>query len=223
MSMKRKIALILLLATALTLTACGPQKDAAPVAQEPGSLPTQSAEPEITPFPQATFADQNTGSAGAATPDPFEQLRYDGPPSALRPEARDYQDIGPIEIGEFIHWDLSRMSATMAYAQLYAMLMQPEGYVGQTVKVQGEYYPLTDDEGITRVHGVIVSDMAACCQVGLEFLLTGNPPPGTYPPPMSTVEMTGLFDLCNDGGEKFCVLRINELKVLEKASPSGIN
>lgn len=219
--MKRVRLVVLLLATALTLSACGTPKDAAPVSTISGSPPVQSAAPETTPFPQATFPDQNSGNTGSSTPDPFEQLWYDGPPSALRPEAQDYRDIGPIVIGELIHWDLSLMSTTMAYAQMYAMLMSPEEYVGQTVRVKGQYYPLMDDQGVTLFHGVIVSDIAACCEVGLEFILTGNPPPSAYPTPMSVVEMTGLFDLCNEDGQKIAVLRINELKVIQEALPPG--
>lgn len=229
--MKRGILVALLLAAVLTLTACGTPKDAAPAPTATAELPAQTE----APAPQATQVPdtgdqippeealaQIIAAGDAATPNPFDKPVYDGPPSAMRPEATHYRDIGPLDIGPVIHWDLSRMSATMAYAQLYTMLTEPEKFVGQTVKVRGQYYPSADENGVPLYHFVIVFDAAACCELGIEFLWTGNPPANMYPPPMSIVEMTGLFDICNDGGEKFCVLRVDEFEVLQEAQPPSV-
>lgn len=224
----------LLLAAALVLTACGAPKEAqsspGDVAAQPENtqaVPAATAPEGVVPgeasqAPAAEVLQQIVQTGGAPTVNPFEKSVYDGPPSAMRPEAAHFRDIGPLEMGKVIHWDLSRLSSTMAYAQLYTMLTEPEQFVGQTVKVQGQYYSSPAEDGVPQYHFVIVFDAAACCELGVEFLWTGNHPASDYPALMSIVEMTGLFDICNDGGERFCVIRIDDLKVVQEAPPPSI-
>lgn len=198
--MKKTIFISLLICLALLLTGCG-AGDKAPESSPVANITAPAA-------PSAEPAVQNA----APTKDPFAREVYNGPPSALDPGAVHYQRIAPFTVPAVIQWDLSRLSATMAYAQLYTMLTEPEQFVGQSVKIRGQYSPTINDSGVTQYHGVVVYDSAACCELGIEFLPTGSQQ--LYPAPGSLIEMTGLFDICNDGGQKFCCLRVHDITVI---------
>ena len=70
--------------------------------------------------------------------------------------------------------DLSVMSGTVVYAEVYNMVYSPDRYLGKTIRVKGKYasnyYELTD-----KVYSyVVVSDATACCAQGLEVNLNGK-------------------------------------------------
>ena len=70
--------------------------------------------------------------------------------------------------------DLSVMSGTVVYAEVYNMVYSPYRYLGKTIRVKGKYasnyYELTD-----KVYSyVVVSDATACCAQGLEVNLNGK-------------------------------------------------
>ena len=80
--------------------------------------------------------------------------------------------------------DLTVLSSTMVYSEVYNMLYNdPAYYLGKTVKARGEFsiYQLVTD-GVLQPDPVsyacIISDAAACCAEGMEFVLEGN---YTYP------------------------------------------
>ena len=67
-----------------------------------------------------------------------------------------------------IDFDLTKMSATMIYAEVFNMLIEPEKYENKRLKIKGLftiYNEGTNDE----VYSVIVPDATACCQQGIEF------------------------------------------------------
>ncbi len=220
--MRHTKIMVLLAAAVLLLTACGAPKDSPATAAPQQTVEATGAPAASAAAPGAAALEQIVTTGAVATDNPFDKPVYDGPPSMINPEATHYLDIGPVDTGAVIHWDLSRLSSTMAYAQLYTMLTEPEQFVGQTVKVRGQYYNSPDASGQPGYHFVIVFDNAACCELGIEFLWTGNHPIADYPQPMSIVEMTGLFDICNDGGERFCVIRVNDLTVVQEAEPPSL-
>ena len=89
--------------------------------------------------------------------------------------------------------DLTRLSATMVYAQVFNMIVEPEKFEGKTVKMRGQFmvYPMDKNE---NVYAVVISDATACCQQGLEFKWQGEHAyPADYPPEGSEIEVTGTF------------------------------
>ena len=89
--------------------------------------------------------------------------------------------------------DLTAMNANMVYSQVYDMLMEPDSYIGKTVKMNGQFAVY---EGEDRVYcACLVADATACCQQGVEFILEGNPPyPDAYPELGSDITVSGIFD-----------------------------
>ena len=89
--------------------------------------------------------------------------------------------------------DLTRLSATMVYAQVFNMIVEPEKFEGKTVKMRGQFmvYPMDKNE---NVYAVVISDATACCQQGLEFKWQGEYAyPADYPPEGAEIEVTGTF------------------------------
>ena len=96
--------------------------------------------------------------------------------------------------------DLTVLSSTMVYSEVYNMLYNdPAHYLGKTVKARGEFsiYQLVTD-GVLQPDPVsyacIISDAAACCAEGMEFVLKDNLAyPDDYPEPGAEITVVGEF------------------------------
>jgi hypothetical protein len=59
--------------------------------------------------------------------------------------------------------DISRMSGTMVYGQVYQMVMYPSKYLGKHIKMKGIFSSYYDDELERRFYGCVIQDALACC------------------------------------------------------------
>ncbi len=109
---------------------------------------------------------------------------------------------------EDIDVDLTQLSSTMVYSEVYNMVFYPENYIGKTVKMSGSYMVFHDEGTDKYYHACIISDATACCAQGIEFELAGEPGyPDDYPELGAPVCVVGVFDIYREGEEKFCTLR----------------
>ena len=69
--------------------------------------------------------------------------------------------------------DLTQLSSTMVYSEVYNMLYEPEPYIGKTVRMQGLLSTAVNPETGTLYFGCLVPDATACCAQGMEFVLAG--------------------------------------------------
>ncbi len=91
--------------------------------------------------------------------------------------------------------DLTSLSSTMVYSEVYNMVFYPENYVGKTVKMKGSYAIFYDEDMEKYYHTCIISDATACCAQGIEFELTDDYAfPDDYPEEDDVVCVTGTFD-----------------------------
>lgn len=103
--------------------------------------------------------------------------------------------------------DLTVLSSTMVYSEVYNMLYNdPAYYLGKTVKARGEFsiYQLVTD-GVLQPDPVsyacIISDAAACCAEGMEFVLEGNYTyPDDYPELGAEITVIGEFQSYEENG-----------------------
>lgn len=103
--------------------------------------------------------------------------------------------------------DLSSMSGTIAYSQVYDMLNNPSRYEGKTVKMQGPFTVFYSNETNLYYPAVIIRDATACCAQGIEFVLYGNPHyPSDYPEINSEITVVGEFEIYYEGTNMFCHL-----------------
>lgn len=92
-------------------------------------------------------------------------------------------------------YDLSAAGYTIAYAQLYDMLIDPAAYAGKTVRISGWLDIFYDDMADTVYLTCILQDPTACCMVGLEFLWEeGAVYPDDYPEYGTPVTVFGRFE-----------------------------
>ncbi len=118
--------------------------------------------------------------------------------------------------GDFI--DLTAMSSTMVFAEVFNMTTHPEDYVGKTVKMQGIFSTgkLYAQEGTFEdggtVFACIIQDATACCAQGIPFdLAESRAYPEDYPELGAPITVTGTFEICTQDRLEFCRLSQAEL------------
>ncbi len=109
--------------------------------------------------------------------------------------------------------DLTTLSSTMVYSEVYNMMVSPESYVGKTVKMNGQFalYQSVDANGNLIPDQIyfacVIADATACCSQGLEFVLAGEHSyPDDYPELGTEVTVTGTFELYEENGYQYCRL-----------------
>ena len=102
--------------------------------------------------------------------------------------------------------DLTQLSSTMVYSEVYAMVYEPEQYIGKTVKMRGIF--ATQEYNGERLYACIVKDATACCAQGLEFDPTEDfTYPDDFPADGETVRVIGVFDAYEEDGNRYLTLR----------------
>jgi hypothetical protein len=59
--------------------------------------------------------------------------------------------------------DLSALSGTVVYSQVYDMMMEPERYMGMQVRMKGSFSYFQDPETKKEYFAVVIADATACC------------------------------------------------------------
>lgn len=109
--------------------------------------------------------------------------------------------------------DLTALSSTMVYAEVFAMMSSPEDYVGKTVRMQGifskgQLYAAGSLNDGGTVFACVIQDATACCAQGIPFELAGDHTyPQDYPELGDTITVVGTFEIHHQEGMQFCRLR----------------
>lgn len=101
--------------------------------------------------------------------------------------------------------DLTKLSSTLVYSEVYNMLITPDDYKGKIIKMKGQFNQYTDEETGKIHNAVIIPDATACCQQGLEFELQNKTNPNFEQGTIITV--VGTFDTYSDGKFLYCHLK----------------
>lgn len=190
--MKKTIRLFwaFILIACLFLTGCmGDERSSAPqkTSAVEGVLGEQTRE---TPAPSQTFA-----SAPMSTP---MQTSEALPGSS-----------GGIDI------DLTAMSGTMIYGEVFSMMENPAAYAGKTVKARGPYYASYYEPTGKHYHFVVIADATACCSQGLEFVWNGTHIyPDNYPADGIEIEIVGVFGTYEEEGYTYSYLAVDEIEIV---------
>ena len=104
--------------------------------------------------------------------------------------------------------DLTSMSSTMIYAEVYNMLTKPEEYIGKTVKMAGAFAVAYDEETGNYYYLCVIKDATACCAQGMEFLPIGNfGYPDNCPEIGTDITVVGTFSTYMEGTTMYCTLK----------------
>ena len=146
-------------------------------------------------------AEQPTSSASSVSSSwslPSGRTEY---PSVSSARENAYADSNTVDV------DLTALSSTMVYAEVYNMLVNPDEYIGKTIKMAGafEIYQLVTDGVLVEdpvAYACIIEDATACCTEGIEFVLAdARTYPDDYPPLGTQITVTGEWQPYEDNGE----------------------
>lgn len=103
--------------------------------------------------------------------------------------------------------DLTALSSTMVYSEVYNMVTTPDDYLGKKVKMSGTFGTYQDPETQKYYFACLIADATACCSQGIEFVLDGDYSyPKDYPEENANITVTGIFDTYVENGYTYCQL-----------------
>lgn len=104
--------------------------------------------------------------------------------------------------------DLTQLSSTFVYSEVYDMMVKPENYIGKTIRMTGTFNVYVDEKTNKTYYACFISDATACCQQGIEFELKGKPKyPDDYPKQDEEITVTGEFEMYKEEGVDYCRLK----------------
>ena len=95
--------------------------------------------------------------------------------------------------------DLTKLSSTMVYSEVFNMLSDPDRYVGRVVKMNGVAACFANPQTNQLYYACIIADATGCCAQGLEYVLTDGE---VYPELDTSITVTGTFALYEENGYK---------------------
>lgn len=109
--------------------------------------------------------------------------------------------------------DLTEMSSTMVYSEVYNMVSSPDDYIGKTVRATGVFEVYSDMTTGKKYFSVIIADAAACCAQGIEFVWNGEHIyPEEYPEIGEEITVTGVFNTYIESEQTYISLFDSELE-----------
>lgn len=119
---------------------------------------------------------------------------------------------------EAVTYDLTTMGSEMVYAMVYQFMMNPQDYIGETIKMQGTYYSVWYEATQKYYHYCIIQDALACCAQGMEFVWEdgSHSYPEEYPENETEVLITGEFETYQEEGDTslYCRLKNASMEIV---------
>ena len=96
---------------------------------------------------------------------------------------------------EGVDLDLTRLSSTMVYSEVYNMRYEPDGYYGKVIRIKGLFSAYENPETGEPYYNCIIPDATACCSQGLQFFLADDSLvyPDDFPKNGTEVIVIGTF------------------------------
>lgn len=114
--------------------------------------------------------------------------------------------------------DLNNLNANVVYAQVFQMMTEPDKFIGKRIRMSGQFnvYAAQDGNpsGVTEYYAIIIADAQACCQQGIEFVWPGHTYPEGFPEVKSNASVTGIFEVYEENGKKYCRLIADSVEQL---------
>lgn len=111
----------------------------------------------------------------------------------------------PQAAAENIDVDLTALSSTMVYSEVYNMVYTPTDYLGKTVKMRGQFAVYEGDG--RNYYACLIADATSCCSQGIEFVVQdARTYPDDYPALGTEVTVVGTFDTYQEGDNTYCQL-----------------
>jgi hypothetical protein len=157
---------------------------------------------------QNTAGQNNSAQASDNTESGRQSGVNDGAPA---PDPISEEDLAQSST-DGIDIDLTTLSATVVYSEVYDMMFYPENYVGKTVKMDGMFTYYYDEANDRYYFACIIMDATACCSQGIEFEPSEEfTYPDDFPEDGEDICVVGVFDTYEEDGFTYCTLRNAEI------------
>ena len=143
-------------------------------------------------FSLAACGNSTSEQGSTASPSSREQSNS-GTDSQDTSENNADQEIQKIDV------DLTQLSSTMVYSEVYNMMYTPEDYIGKTVKMNGAFtlycQKVTEDGqpdfNYPIYYACVIADATSCCY------------PDDYPKLGGNITVTGTFETYEEDGNQY--------------------
>ena len=198
--MKKMISFVMCVLLVLAMTACG--------GNETGNSKSPNKPNGVNDVLEQGMAEADSRSD--TEEQPSEQVgasrKSKVNKDAPEPEPESSEEV--LGTTDGIDVDLTTLSSTMVYSEVYNMMVSPDDYIGKTVKMDGKFALYYDESTGKYYFACIISDAAACCSQGIEFVLTDEYTyPDDYPKEGEEICVIGTFDTYREGEYTYCTLR----------------
>lgn len=115
--------------------------------------------------------------------------------------------------------DLTTLSSTVVYSEVYNMVTAPNSYKGKKIKMNGNFAVYEDAATGKLYYACVIADATACCQQGIEFVLENDDEltyPDDYPKEGDEITVLGTFNTYTENDEEFCHLENARMEVIDK-------
>lgn len=196
--MRKKLYVVALFAVLLLCTACQDDTASHEIVPSASSNVTEVLEQGKTEV-----------EAEVETPEPAPNSGIPEPTLPSKPiiPASTTSEIDP----DNVDLDLTSLSATMVYSNVFLMMSSPEEYEGKSIKMTGTMSIYTAPSTGVTYYAVIIQDATACCSQGIEFVLADDIPEN-YPKDGTQITVVGAYQTYEDLGGMYCHL-VNALLV----------
>lgn len=111
-----------------------------------------------------------------------------------------------------IDYDLTQMSSTLIYSEMFNMMTNAQTYVDKVIKMKGYTGLFKDGASDSTYYSCIVPDATACCANGIEFVLNDSYEKYIdYPVVNDEITVVGVFSLYKEGEYEYITLKNAEL------------
>ena len=138
----------------------------------------------------ADSADNQAPESSVSQKQPAEKKSESKPAASEPTQSTDGVDV-----------DLTRLSSTMVYSEVYNMMYAPDDYIGTTIKMTGQFVYYENPDTQAQYFTCIIGDAMACCSQGLEFVMEGDLAyPDDYPELGAEITVIGEFQSYEENG-----------------------
>ncbi|MCR5255506.1 MAG: hypothetical protein K6D96_06195 [Acetatifactor sp.] len=198
--MKKMFSLFICVLLVFAMTACGDNETGN------GKISNKSTGVNDVLEQEMAKADSKSETEGQQV-EQVDEARQNGvSEDAPKPEPESSEEL--LSTTDGIDVDLTILSSTVVYSEVYNMMVSPSDYIGKTVKMNGMFTMYRDQSSGKCYFACIISDATACCAQGIEFVLTDEYTfPDDYPQEGEDICVIGTFDTYKEGGFTYCTLR----------------
>ena len=201
MKTKKRICMLLCLAAVAVMAGCGNNNES--------SNRSTNNQKSVKDVLQAGMdeANGNAESDDAETDAQADDSRQSGLSDNAPEPVVEADENTVLSSTEGIDIDLTSLSSTMVYSEVYNMMYEPENYVGKTIKMDGLFTAYHDESTGNYYFACIIQDATACCAQGMEFILTEDHSyPDDYPEEGEQITVVGVFDTYMESDYTYCIL-----------------